>query len=119
MPSLKSGRYVCTPPPAVADAAVEQLRKSRLKRTNSSHIFVVPKIMKYKWIGQLYKVADIVFELKSGRRSYWPSNTRESLVIGICFPFLSFNPWQLRNTPSILEVGRILRHLWKEEGTPK
>ena len=109
LPILQSGHYVWVPPPAVADAAVEQLRKARLKRQESSHIFVVPKIYKHNWIGQLYKTADIVFELKAGRRSYWPSNTHESLVIGICFPFLSFKPWQLWNTTDLLEVDKGLR----------
>ena len=119
MPVLKSGHFLWAPPPAVADVAIEQLRNARLKRQNSSHVVVIPKVMKYRWIGQLYKAADIVFELKAGYRTYWPSNTHESLLIGICFPFLSCKPWQLRNTPALLEVGRILRLLWKEEGTPE
>ena len=70
MPILENGIYVWAPTSAVANVAIEELRKYRLKRQDSTCIFVLPKIMKHKGIGQLYKAADIVFELKSGCRAY-------------------------------------------------
>ena len=51
MPALKSGDFLWHHLPAIADMAIEQLKKTWLKRQASLHIFVVPKIMKHKWIG--------------------------------------------------------------------
>ena len=101
--------------------AVEELRKARHKRFDKSfHMFVCPKLLKYEWIGQLYKVADIVLEIKPVQ-SYWPAECHENLILAVCFPFIQHRPWQLRNTPALLDVARILRGVWKNnsgtEGT--
>ena len=48
MPILESGELVWDPPPVVADAAIEQLIKARLKQQESTHIIVVSKVMKHK-----------------------------------------------------------------------
>ena len=114
---LSPGYFVWSPPPAVAEAVVEELRKARHKRQRSTHVFVCQKLMKPSWLGQLYKVADIVMEIKPGV-DYWDSTNHESLILAVCFPFISHCPWQLRNQPRLLEVGRVLRRVWKEsEGT--
>ena len=77
--------FLWCPPPTAADAAIEELMKARLKRHYSTYIIVILEVMKHRWIGKLYKAADIVFELKSGHWIYWPSNTRKLLIIGIFF----------------------------------
>jgi hypothetical protein len=43
----------------------------------------------------------------------WDDSHYEPLVVGICFPFMSHRPWQLRNCPKILAVGRKLHQMWK------
>jgi hypothetical protein len=45
IPSYSSGTYVWTPPPAGAQLAVKQLRRARLKRENSTHVVIVPRLM--------------------------------------------------------------------------
>ena len=52
MPALKSGDFLWHHLPAIADMAIEQLRKARLKRLASLHIFIISKIMKHKvdWV---------------------------------------------------------------------
>jgi hypothetical protein len=37
------------------------------------------------------------------------------LLIGILFPFIRLNPWQLRNTPKMYAMGRQLRALHQNE----
>ena len=73
--------------------------------TLSNLIFIAPKIANQRWIGQLYKAADIVIEIKAGK-SYWRATQHESLFIGLFFPFLPYSPWQVRNTPYVCNVGR-------------
>lgn len=107
------GYFVWSPPPAVAEGVVEELRKSRHKRQQSTHVFVCQKLMKPWWLGQLHKVADIVLEIRPGV-NYWSKFNHESLILAICFPFTHSKPWQLRNQPRLVEVGRVLRGVWKE-----
>jgi hypothetical protein len=116
-PKLKKGCYVWEPPPAAAQFAVEELRKARLKRQSSTHIFVCPRLMAPSWRRQLSKVADVVFEIPAGKLTAWDASSHEPLVVGIVFPFLPFRPWQLRGTPKFLAMGRKLCKVWKESET--
>jgi hypothetical protein len=114
-PELKNGTYIWQPAPSVAKYAVEELRRARLKRHESCHIFVCPRMFTTKWRKQLYKVADMVFEIPCGVVNAWDVSQCEPLVVGIVFPFLKHRPWQLRNHPKLLAVARKLRTLWKED----
>lgn len=42
---IKKGTYIWTPPPAAAHVALEELRKSRIKRQDSIHVVLIPKLM--------------------------------------------------------------------------
>jgi hypothetical protein len=115
-PNLSGPRcYLWTPPPFAADVAIAELRKSRIKRQVSSHIFVVPKLCCPLWIKQVFKAADIVFEVPAGQ-PFWDSTMHEPLLIAIIFPFLRVKPWQLRSTPKMYSMGGELRKVFKTEG---
>jgi len=101
-----------------ASVAIEELLISRHKRTHLNHIFIIPRLAMATWRKKLYKVADVVFELPPGRRSFWPDKEHEPLVIGLTLRFTSVFPWQLRQSPPILELARQLQELWSaQEGT--
>jgi hypothetical protein len=68
--------------------------------------------MKPEWFRQLYKAADIVFDVPVGA-DCWPSDMYEPLIVGIVFPFLRHPPWQLRLTPKMFSLARDLRGLWE------
>ena len=65
------------------------------------------------WYKQACKAADFLFEVKPDK-SFWSPDRHEPLIIVICFPFLRFKPWQLRNSSALLEVGRILRSVQED-----
>lgn len=111
-PTLESGIYVWSPPPAAADVALEQLRIARIKRQDSTHIFICPRLLQPLWRKQIHKAADIVFMVPTGAPG-WPESMFEPLLIGICFPFLRHQPWQLRSTPKMHAVGRDLHRVWE------
>lgn len=58
------------PPPAAAEAAVEDLGFSRHKRNFINHVFVTPWLMTFAWHKGLNKVCDIVFEVPAGHQSF-------------------------------------------------
>ena len=114
-PVLKEQRvYLWTPPPYAADVAVAEMRKARIKRQSSTHIFICPRLCSSVWLRQLHKAADFVFEVPAGR-AVWPHSLHEPLLIGILFPFIRSCPWQLWNTPKLYAMGGLLRRMFKEE----
>jgi hypothetical protein len=111
---IKPGTFVWNPPPAAAAVALEQLRIARIKRQDSLHVFVCPRLMKPEWFRQLYKASDIVLDVPVGSPC-WPVEMFEPLIIGIVFPFISKPPWQLRGTPKMFNLGRRMREVWDSE----
>jgi hypothetical protein len=108
------GTFVWAPPPATVAVAFEELRKARIKRQDSMHIFVVPRLLTPEWLKQTFKASDVVFHVPIGC-PFWPQKMFEPLTIGLCFPFISSPPWQLRGTPKMLAVVRQMRRVFEEE----
>ena len=109
---LPSSCFLWAPPPAAAGHAVDQLMLARHKRTHHTHIFLCPRLFTSLWRHKLHKVADLVLELPAGPQPFWPSVMHEPLIIGLTLRFVSFDPWELRNHPSLLDLGREVRRLW-------
>jgi hypothetical protein len=112
-PVLEAGVYGWFPPPAAADVAVEQLRLARLKRQNSTHVFVVPRLLCPVWLKQMNKACDLIFKIPPGAPG-WPAEMFEPLLIGVCFPFLRYNPWQFKGSPKVSSVARKLHEMRKD-----
>jgi hypothetical protein len=113
-PTYRYGNFVWSPPPCVAEQCLEELRRARHKRQRSSHVFVCPKIMAYAWQRQLFRSADVVIQIPAGHPA-WGTEQYESLLIGFYFPFLTHEPWQLKNTNTILGMARRLQRLCKTD----
>ena len=113
-PGVKPGTFVWSPPPGAADVAVEELRKARLKRQQSVHVMVIPKLMTTMWQKQFYKAMDAVIEI-SPDNLFWSKSELEPLFLGICLPYASHFPWIVRNTPKAYQVGRDVRRLLPEQ----
>jgi len=109
--------YLWTPAPAAASVAVDELSTSRLKRPHLSHIFCCPRLCTHLWRKKLYKIADVLVELPSGHRHGWPSCMHEPLILAFVSPFVPHPPWQLRQTPRVLDLGRTVRRMWCDSGT--
>jgi hypothetical protein len=112
-PEIKSGIFVWSPSPCAAEVAVEELRKARHKRQASMHLVIIPRLMHPHWRKQLYKAADLVVSLPVGHYA-WGEEMFEPLTLAFVFPFVSFRPWQLRGSPQLLELGRQLSRVWRE-----
>ena len=114
-PRLAEARtYLWSPAPFVADIAISELRKARIKRQSSSHVVIVPKLCTPMWIKQLFKAADIVFEIPAGQL-FWDCSMHEPLLIAILFPFIRCKPWQLRSTPKMYAMSSELRKVLRAE----
>jgi hypothetical protein len=113
-PNIKMGTYLWSPPPGAAEVALEELRRARIKRQSSTHIFICPRLLTPEWRRQLHKAADIVFEVPPGP-DFWPPSMFEPLIVGIVFPFIHRAPWQLRGTPKMFQMVREMRKVFAEE----
>jgi hypothetical protein len=113
-PTISSGNtYIWFPPPFAAEFALAEMRKARIKRQTATHIFVCPRLCTSLWMKQLYKAADIVFEVPVGTPE-WPKEMHEPLLIGVLFPFIRAKPWQLRSTPKMFAMARKLRGVFRD-----
>ena len=114
LPILRPGHFVWAPPPGGADVALEELRKARHKRQSSMHVFMCQRLLTPKCFKQLHKACDLVMEIPAGT-SFWPEGNYEPLIIGLAFPFIRSQPWQLRGTPKMFAMDRKLCKMWKED----
>ena len=111
-PKYKSGTYLWQPPPAVADIACEEIRKARSKRTDSTHIFICPRLLTPYWRKHLHRSADLVLVIPAGS-TYWTRDMFEPLILALFLPFLPHRPWQFRRSPAILELEDRLQRMWR------
>jgi hypothetical protein len=110
---VKPAKFVWAPPPAAADVAVEELRKSLIKRWDSTHVFVCPWLMTTQWRRQLNKACVLLVFMNAGSE-VWPREMCEPLTLGFVFPFLSVRPWKVRGTPKTLHLGRTMPKLLQD-----
>jgi hypothetical protein len=85
------GTYIWTAAPAEAEVVVEQLGRARLKRPESMHIIVVPRVMTGRWRRHMTRGSDVYFKLDW--ENVWPlSEQYEPLLIFVCLPFAAHSP---------------------------
>ncbi len=107
--------FLWAPPPAAASAALDELCLSRHKRTHLNHIFICPRLFTSLWRKRLHKVSDVVLELPAGFLPWWPASCHEPLLLGLTLRFIRHPPWQLRQSPQVLDMGREVLRLWKAQ----
>ncbi len=104
--------YLWAPALAVVDAALEELLKSRHKRSNIFHVVVVPRFMAPRWRCLLNKVCDFSF-LASPGLPFWPTGMFDPLWVGVVLPFAHCRPWVLKQAPLLVEMGQDLQRVFK------
>ena len=109
----KNALHLWAPPPAVADAALEELLKARHKRTDTFHVVVVPRLMAPRWRRLFNKACDFTFAVSPGAL-FWPDDMFEPLHVGIILPFTKHRPWCFKRAPLLVEMGRDLREVLTE-----
>ena len=108
--------YLWTPPPVIADVALEECLKAVHKRRDAYHIFAVPRLFTTKWRRLFAKLCDFSISLPVGS-PHWPSHLHEPLWIGISFPFIPHRPWSIRGTPTVVGLERKLHQMLRSGET--
>ena len=62
----KAGTLLWPLPPSAADVAIEQLRIARMKRQDSTHIVICPRLLTSEWLKQFNKAVDFYVEIPAG-----------------------------------------------------
>ena len=105
--------HLWCPPPAVADAALEELLKARHKRTDTFHIIAIPRLVTPRWRRLFRKACDFACEIPAGS-AHWPTNMYEPLWLGIVLPFSHHRPWQLKRAPLLVDMEREMRQVLRD-----
>ena len=106
----KGKTFLWASAPAVADAMLEELLKARHKRTDTFHVVTIPRLMAPRWRRLFNKACDFTFELSPGH-AFWPEHMFEPLWVGVLLPYHRYQPWALKGTPLLLELGSQLRQV--------
>jgi len=101
---------VWTPPPAAADAALEQLAKAVHKRPHLTRLVIIPRLMTALWRKMLNKICDLVFTIPLGT-DIWSNLQCEPLVVGLSLPLCRHAPWRLKGSALLVGVERELHGL--------
>ncbi len=98
--------------PAVVDVALEELLKSRHKRSDIFHVVMVLRLMAPRWRCLFNKVRDFLFIASSGL-PFWPTGMFKPLWVGVVLPFANCRPWVLKQAPLLVEMGRDLQRVFE------
>lgn len=108
----KSGRmYLWSPPPVIADVALEECLRAVHKQTDATHVFVIPRLCTPLWSRLFFKLCDFHFRVPAGS-PFWPTGMHEPLWVGISLPFVRHRPWTLRGTPLLVGLARDLQEVF-------
>ena len=101
------GTFIWAPPPAAAEVVVEQLGRARLKRPESMHIVVVPRVMTGRWRRHLSRGSEFYFRID--RPEVWDTRLHfEPLLFFVCLPYRSHNPCLDQQEELLVEFRRAL-----------
>jgi len=105
---------IWTPPPAAADAALEQLAKSTHKRPNHTHLVLIPRLMTALWRKLLHKICDVVFAIPPGT-DMWCDSQCEPVIVGLYLSLSRHSPWRLKRTKLVAGLESQLHGLSKDD----
>jgi hypothetical protein len=111
--------YVWCPPPAAADAALEQLCKCHLKRSGGvASLLIVPRLLTSRWRKMGFLVGTFSFTIPSAT-AVCKKGQHEPLICIVCLPLSFHRPWSLRGTKLVGDMERSLRgmHLFNTSQT--
>jgi hypothetical protein len=102
--------YIWSPPPIIADVALEECMKAVHKRMGAFHVFLIPRLYSSLWSRMFHKLSDLVFQLSPGLR-HWPDTMHKPLFIGISLLLLTRSPCTLQRTPLLVGMERKLHQV--------
>jgi hypothetical protein len=101
------GTFIWCCAPASAEVVVEQLGRARLKRPESMHLIMVPRIMTGRWRRHLTRGSEIY--VKIDWPEIWPLDRHfEPVLMFLCLPYRSCNPQLGEQEKFLVEFRRAM-----------
>ena len=98
LPFHRDGFFVWTPPPCVADVAVEAAAEAHHIRPWNTHVFIVPSFLTNRWRRQLSKASDLLIVLPFDDAHWGESKEFERLTLAVICPLLRQEPWRVKRS---------------------
>ena len=106
--------FVWVPPPAIADVAAEFMAQAIHKRPSSTHIFLCPRLMTYRWRRTVQKASSLLVNVPVGT-PIWEIDQHEPLILAISLPLSRDRPWKHGGSPSCEHYGKVLPELFTND----
>jgi hypothetical protein len=110
----EQGKFIWSPPSAIADVVLEQLCEVRQIHPYASHRFVCPTLMTSRWRKQLLKISDAIFTIKPGS-PLWPLEMLEPVTVCLVSPLLSSSPWTMHRTEWLAERQDFMQEILRSD----
>jgi hypothetical protein len=109
--SDRIGSYLWCPPPAAADAVLEQLCKCHLKHPGGvTSLFIVPCLLTSRWRKRFFWAGTFTFTFTiPSTTTVWKMGQHKPLMCTVCLPIYCHRPWILRGTKLVGDMERSLR----------
>ena len=109
----ESGCHLWFVPPAAGDAVAEELGRAIHKRSQNTHIIVIPRLMENRWGRKLRRESTFLFVIPVGTEGVWGVNMYEPLFMFVSLPLCRYKPWTLKGTRFVDEFCGTLRAVWE------
>jgi hypothetical protein len=109
------GLYVWTPPPTLADVAMEQMCEVKHVHHHISHVFLCHALMTARWRKQMLKASDMCVSLLQGSPA-WIAKQHEPVVCALIGPLRSCRLWRIKNHFWVEEWRSKVPWMWRQGG---
>ena len=88
IPIFRPGIFIWIPPAGISIIVIEALRQACHKRTNSTHVIIVPRLLWNEWQRHMHKSEGLILYIPAGSGYIWPQEMHETVILAIYFTYL-------------------------------
>ena len=108
----EDGSHLWMVPPAAGEVVAEELGRAIHKRSQNTHIILIPRLMVNRWMRKLRRETTCLFVIPVGTPGLWEKEMFEPLFMFISLPLCRYKPWTLKGSGFVEHFCGTLRSVW-------
>ena len=110
----EDGAHLWMVPPAAGEVVAEELGRAIHKRSQNTHIVLIPRLMANRWWKKLRRETTFLFVVPVGTAEVWGEKMHEPLFMFVSLPLCRYKPWSLKGSRFVEDFCGLLRSVWDE-----